>query len=690
MSSAGPGPPGGSAPGPSDVPARPGGREPGRARRAWRRVLLALFLLCALPGLGWFALRTAPVRERLGAEAARALSARFPAAELTGGVHLDRAFRLVLGPVLVRGSPHAHRPLARVERVTVRPRLRALLRGRLAAAEIVLDGVELDAGPRGERLAELRALLAAARPAASGERSAGEGAGEALPLLRLSRASVAFALSSAPHAPPATSGPWEGTVRASRTKEGTGAVAALEGPAGLRARVEVRPAAAGGLDLVLRLLHLTPAAVPPALRERASAATGLEVLAGELDLSLEAPGVKRLEAGVGRLILSSRKVTVRARRLDVAPVGPISLRVEGELSWDAAARRLALARGRAGPSEESPASVDLALELALRPEPRFSLEVSATALDWSAAMAALPPALRPAHDAPPVHGALAGRVALSGALEHRAAWQLQVELDPDGLRPGQLAPGALDLTRPFSWPAPLPGGGTRQLVVGSQNRDYVPLSALPPTLVRAVLASEDAAFYGHQGFDFDELRKVLERTDGRRLRGASTLTQQLAKNLFLSPDRTLARKVREALTTLALETALGKRRILEIYLNVIEWGPGVRGAGQAARHWFDKDVRELTPREAAFLATVIPNPVRFDFYRRRGALTEAWEARVASVLELLRAGGSLTDEEYDSALGAPLAFRSPAGVRAPEGAAVASPAVSGGGEAEHAADYLSR
>jgi membrane peptidoglycan carboxypeptidase len=140
------------------------------------------------------------------------------------------------------------------------------------------------------------------------------------------------------------------------------------------------------------------------------------------------------------------------------------------------------------------------------------------------------------------------------------------------------------------------------------------------------------------------------------LRGASTLTQQLAKNLFLSRDRTLSRKAREALATVALEVGLGKRRILEIYLNLAEWGDGVNGIGEAARHWFGKDARALSPKEAAFLATVIPNPVRYERYLRRGALTPAWEARVGELLAKLHARGVFDDAGYRAAEAERLTF----------------------------------
>ena len=119
---------------------------------------------------------------------------------------------------------------------------------------------------------------------------------------------------------------------------------------------------------------------------------------------------------------------------------------------------------------------------------------------------------------------------------------------------------------------------------------------------------------------------IIDAAEGSRVRGASTLTQQLAKNLFLSRERTFARKVREALFTVALEASLPKARLMEIYLNIIEWGPGIHGLGEASRHYFGVNARNLSVQQAAFLATIIPNPVKYHaMYEQRQA-----PARVAA------------------------------------------------------------
>jgi monofunctional biosynthetic peptidoglycan transglycosylase len=139
---------------------------------------------------------------------------------------------------------------------------------------------------------------------------------------------------------------------------------------------------------------------------------------------------------------------------------------------------------------------------------------------------------------------------------------------------------------------------------------WVPYNSLSNTLRRAVLVAEDSAFFDHEGVDFKELRASLEANweEGKFTRGASTITQQLAKNLYLSPSKNPIRKLKELMITRRLEAALTKRRILEIYLNVIEWGDGVFGAEAASRAYFGKPASALTADEAALLAGAIINP----------------------------------------------------------------------------------
>jgi monofunctional biosynthetic peptidoglycan transglycosylase len=146
---------------------------------------------------------------------------------------------------------------------------------------------------------------------------------------------------------------------------------------------------------------------------------------------------------------------------------------------------------------------------------------------------------------------------------------------------------------------------------------WVPYENISVHLKRAVVAAEDAKFVEHEGFDWEALQKAYEKNlkKGKVVAGGSTISQQLAKNLFLSSRRTPWRKAQEAVITLMLEAVMSKRRILEIYLNVIEWGEGVFGAEAAARHYFGQSAQALGPVQAARLAAMVPNPRFYDRHR---------------------------------------------------------------------------
>jgi len=148
----------------------------------------------------------------------------------------------------------------------------------------------------------------------------------------------------------------------------------------------------------------------------------------------------------------------------------------------------------------------------------------------------------------------------------------------------------------------------------SFDQRWVPYSRISPNLKRAVLAAEDSAFWQHEGIDVEQIRVAVQQALDKGIvpRGASTLTQQLAKNLYLSPSRDPFRKLRELIITRRLEAALSKQRIFEIYLNVVEWGDGVWGAEAAARHYFGVPASALSRPQAALLAGALINPRRYN------------------------------------------------------------------------------
>lgn len=174
-------------------------------------------------------------------------------------------------------------------------------------------------------------------------------------------------------------------------------------------------------------------------------------------------------------------------------------------------------------------------------------------------------------------------------------------------------------------------GELRQKVPNAELRhQWVPYESISVHLKRAIIAAEDAKFVDHEGFDWDGIQKALEKNQkkGKFVAGGSTISQQLAKNLFLTPNKSYFRKAEEAIITLMLENLWSKRRIFEVYLNVIEWGNGVFGAEAAARHYYGLAASQISPEQAAKLAGMVPNPRFYDRNRNAPGL-----ARKAGIIQ---------------------------------------------------------
>lgn len=172
------------------------------------------------------------------------------------------------------------------------------------------------------------------------------------------------------------------------------------------------------------------------------------------------------------------------------------------------------------------------------------------------------------------------------------------------------------------------------------RHQWIPLSRVSPTLINAVIAAEDSTFFSHRGVEWGLTRDVLLESlrTGKRERGASTITQQVARNLYLSPHKTYFRKFREIILAQRMEQALSKKRILEIYLNIAEWGDGIFGAEAAAQAYFNKSAQDLTWEEATALVAVLPSP-----RRHRPTDKSRWvTSRQAWVIRRLMATGRYT------------------------------------------------
>ena len=179
---------------------------------------------------------------------------------------------------------------------------------------------------------------------------------------------------------------------------------------------------------------------------------------------------------------------------------------------------------------------------------------------------------------------------------------------------------------------------------------WVPLTKISPYAAKAVLIAEDDKFWQHEGFDVEAMQKAIEKDIklGKLKYGGSTISQQLAKNLFLSPSKNPLRKVKEAILTWRIENNLSKRRILEIYLNVAEWGDGIFGIEAASRHYFGKSAAELTPMEAARLAVVLPSPLK---YNPTG--TSKYVEKRAEIVYGIMVRRGIVIEEYEDIMKAP-------------------------------------
>jgi hypothetical protein len=273
-----------------------------------------------------------------------------------------------------------------------------------------------------------------------------------------------------------------------------------------------------------------------------------------------------------------------------------------------------------------------------------------------------------------------GSASLAGHVTGRllAPSRLTVTQRLDFTPPARLPRALTRLAGPFVHHAVDRNGRTTAILVSPESPDFVPLAEVPPLFVRALLIAEDANFYGHQGIDLAELPAALaiNLAHGAFVRGASTITQQLAKNLFLSRTKTLGRKLEEASLALLLDSALGKRRVLEIYLNVIEWGPGLYGLRPAARHYFGKEPRELTPKQITFLVSLVPGPLKYQRSFETGTPTPFFEGLMTTLLGKLVDVGALSEAEYAAALVEPLSLliapEPPDATEQPDAAAVAA------------------
>ena len=214
------------------------------------------------------------------------------------------------------------------------------------------------------------------------------------------------------------------------------------------------------------------------------------------------------------------------------------------------------------------------------------------------------------------------------------------------------------LENPFEHYVEYEKGEWLSFVVGPENPEFVPFDQISPNLIKSIMTTEDGAFYKHHGFITSEFRTALVKDlkAGKFRQGASSITMQMVKNVLLYREKTLARKLQELFLTWHVENTLTKDRILEIYFNVIEYGPQLYGIGPAAQHYFGKPARDLTPTEAAFFSSILPNPKERYKQYCQGTLYKWTQAKIERILKLMLTRERITQEEYDRAIATPLVF----------------------------------
>jgi hypothetical protein len=230
------------------------------------------------------------------------------------------------------------------------------------------------------------------------------------------------------------------------------------------------------------------------------------------------------------------------------------------------------------------------------------------------------------------------------------------------------APAAIAVERfrkPFQRTAYDAEGRAVQLESGPGTPDWVPLRAISKFMETAVLTTEDGGFHRHHGFDHEAIKNSIRENIRKKkfVRGASTISMQLAKNLYLDRGKNLSRKLQEAVLTMYLEQELTKEQILELYLNVVEFGPMVYGIGPAARHYFGASANDLSLGQSLYISSIMPNP-KVQHFSTGGAVSESWMGYLRKLMKIARDRDRITDEELDEGLRETVVRGSPAPQRA--------------------------
>jgi hypothetical protein len=286
----------------------------------------------------------------------------------------------------------------------------------------------------------------------------------------------------------------------------------------------------------------------------------------------------------------------------------------------------------------------------VREERRYQLSVELPPTDCQVVLSAVPAEMVPSLQGLRVKGSYSAKIELDVDFAKLDDLSLTTKVRPRACKV-QSVPPALSLARlrnGFTHRMTMRDGRQRMVRLFSGSTSYAALTQISPNMMAAVLTTEDAAFWRHSGFLPKQFGEALRRNlkAGRVRLGASTITMQMVKNVFLSHERTLSRKFQELVLTEYVERVLSKERIMELYLNVIEFGPGIYGVRAAAEHYFGKHPRELNSLEAAYLALMLPSPVRRHSHFCKGEMSASFQRKLRNIHRLMFARGHISEEEY--------------------------------------------
>ena len=340
-----------------------------------------------------------------------------------------------------------------------------------------------------------------------------------------------------------------------------------------------------------------------------------------------------------------RGVNLSAERIAAVPVRDISLGIAGRGHWSPVERRLEIETGSFSLGKAR-AAVKGAVELT-SDHYAFDIDANLPATPCTDAVRSIPNDLLGDMALTQFRGNIAGKLRFQ--TDSRDLDKTVLNVDITDRCDFVVVPVIADLSRfakPFLHSVTEPDGATFEMETGPGTEAWTPIEAMSPYFVHAVLVHEDPGFFTHHGFSLINIRNALVRDlrERRYAVGASTISMQLVKNVFLHREKTLARKIQEVLLTWWTERVMEKRDIIELYLNVIEYGPSIYGIRAAAKHYWNRLPSELSPAEGVFLANILPNPKHFHAYYERNALSSSWATTLRKFLQRMGERGA-----YDKA-----------------------------------------